>query len=100
MSKKYKLVLTVQDSYGKTKEIEAGTVEGVETDLNEQDLKKITDYAKETAINSTFVPQIDDDKILTWTNKSGLATPEPVDLNPFDEWTEDDTDSEYEWEED
>ena len=47
-----------------------------------------------------FVPSISEDKILTWTNNGGLDNPDPVDLNPFDEWTEDgDIESEYEWEE-
>ena len=47
-----------------------------------------------------FVPYISDEKILSWTNNGGLENPAPVDLNPFDEWTEDgDVTSEYEWEE-
>lgn len=47
----------------------------------------------------TFTPHIDEKKILTWTNDGGLPNPDPVDLNPFDEWTEDETESEYVWEE-
>ena len=51
-----------------------------------------------------FVPHIDDDKVLSWTIKKdidGIEEIPPVDLNPFDEWTEDgDMVSEYEWEED
>ena len=49
----------------------------------------------------TFVPHISDDLILSWTNDGGLENPEPVDLNPFDEWTEIDgaeSDSDYTWE--
>ena len=47
-----------------------------------------------------FVPSISDDKILRWTNNGNLENPNPVDLNPFDEWTEDgDVVSEYIWEE-
>lgn len=53
------------------------------------------------ASGATFIPHIDENKILTWTNDGGLENPEPVDLNPFDEWDEDgDINSEYEWEED
>lgn len=53
------------------------------------------------ASGATFIPHIDENRILTWTNDGGLDNPEPVDLNPFDEWTEDgDVTSEYEWEED
>ena len=46
-----------------------------------------------------FIPEISSDKILSWTNNGGLNNPAPVDLNPYDEWTEDETDSEYIWEE-
>ena len=52
---------------------------------------------------SVFVPHIDENKILSWTlhpNVDIAQTPSPVDLNPFDEWTEDgDVNSDYEWEE-
>lgn len=54
------------------------------------------------ASGATFTPHIDDDKILTWTNDKNLPNPDPVDLNPFDEWTnleEEGIESEYEWEE-
>ena len=54
------------------------------------------------ASGATFIPHIDEDKILTWTNDKGLDNPEPVDLNPFDEWVElgDDGEnpSQYTWE--
>lgn len=53
------------------------------------------------ASGATFIPHIDEDKILTWTNDKGLPNPKPVDLNPFDEWQnlpEDGVESEYEWE--
>lgn len=54
------------------------------------------------ASGATFIPHIDDDKILTWTNDKGLPNPDPVDLNPFDEWStlpEEGINTEYEWEE-
>ena len=58
----------------------------------------------EVTTGVVFVPHIDEDKILSWTIKEGLDGTEeipPVDLNPFDEWSEDgDIVSEYEWEED
>ena len=54
------------------------------------------------ASGATFVPHIDEDKILTWTNDKGLENPEPVDLNPFDEWTDvgdaGEATSQYTWE--
>ena len=49
----------------------------------------------------TFIPHISEDLILTWENDGGLKNPDPVDLNPFDEWTtlpEEGVESEYEWE--
>ena len=54
-------------------------------------------------INSgvTFTPHISEDHILSWTNNGGLENPEPVDLNPFDEWStlpEEGIETEYEWE--
>lgn len=54
-------------------------------------------------LGAIFVPSIDENKILSWTISDGkdMKLPDPVDLNPFDEWTEDgDVVSEYEWEED
>ena len=49
-----------------------------------------------------YVPTIDEKKILSWTVKEAtddMTVPDPVDLNPHDEWTEDETESEYIWEE-
>ncbi len=49
-----------------------------------------------------FVPEIDDRKVLSWTVKEvgdNLTVPNPTDLNPFDEWENDETVSEYVWEE-
>lgn len=49
----------------------------------------------------TFVPQISDDLILSWTNNGGLKNPDPVDLNPHDNWAEIDgveSSSDYLWE--
>lgn len=41
-----------------------------------------------TADGVTFVPEISDDMILSWTNNGGLENPEPVDLNPYNDWSE------------
>ena len=46
-----------------------------------------------------FIPEISADKILSWTNNGGFNNPAPVDLNPYDEWVDDETISEYIWEE-
>ena len=69
----------------------------------------IVTLSDETVINAghvtgedgaTFVPSIDEQKILSWTNDGGLENPEPVDLNPFDEWSDIDGSgkTEYVWE--
>ena len=50
-----------------------------------------------------YVPEVDKDKILSWTLQEAtedMPIPKPVDLNPADDWVEDETESEYEWEED
>ena len=56
-----------------------------------------------TTSSVVFVPSIDENKILSWTiseSTNNLTMPDPVDLNPFDEWSTDgDIVSEYEWEE-
>jgi hypothetical protein len=49
----------------------------------------------------TFTPHISEDLILSWTNNGGLKNPEPVDLSPFNDWSEIDgveSDSDYIWE--
>jgi hypothetical protein len=51
---------------------------------------------------AVFTPHVSENKILTWTCSQDLPLPDPVDLNPFDEWIElgDDgeVDSQYVWE--
>lgn len=50
-----------------------------------------------------YVPTVDENKILSWTVQEAtedMPVPSPVDLNPNDDWVEDETMSEYEWEED
>ena len=54
-----------------------------------------------TGNGATFIPHISEDLILYWTNDKGLENPEPVDLNPYDEWStlpEEGVETEYEWE--
>ena len=46
-----------------------------------------------------FIPEISENKILSWTNNGGLNNPAPVDLNPFDEWVDDEATTDYIWEE-
>ena len=69
----------------------------------------IVTLSDETVINAghvtgadgvTFTPSIDEQKILSWTNDGGLDNPEPIDLNPFDEWSDIDGSgkTQYVWE--
>lgn len=53
------------------------------------------------ASGATFTPHISEDKILTWTCDKDLPVPDPVDLNPFDEWEDEgkSSSSDYIWEE-
>ena len=46
-----------------------------------------------------FIPEISENKILSWTNNGGFNNPAPVDLNPFDEWVDDEAITDYIWEE-
>lgn len=82
-------------------------VDGLINDENSIITNKIKIYVDpnkklEDSINSgvVYVPSISDDKILSWTNNGGLENPEPVDLNPFDEWAEtgNEAETDYIWE--
>lgn len=56
----------------------------------------------ESVSGVVFVPSINEDKILSWTiadSDNDMKVPDPVDLWPYDDWTEDETMSDYEWEE-
>lgn len=55
------------------------------------------------ASSVVFVPSIDKNKILSWTiseSTDSLEVPNPVDLNPFDEWSEtgNEVETDYVWE--
>lgn len=57
----------------------------------------------DSATGMVYVPEIDKDKILSWTVQEAtenMPVPKPVDLNPADDWVDDSADSEYEWEDD
>lgn len=55
------------------------------------------------ATGAVYVPSIDDKKILSWKiseTSENLEVPDPVDLNPYDEWEEEAESSDYVWEDD
>lgn len=74
----------------------------VDTNPNSEVIPPTPD--EESSMGVVFVPSISEDKILSWTivdNDDDVVIPDPVDLNPFDEWSNDgDLVSEYEWEDD
>ncbi len=52
--------------------------------------------------NMVYVPEVNDRKILSWTIQEvtdDMPSIPPTDLNPNDEWVDDETVSEYIWEE-
>lgn len=63
-------------------------------------LKTIINGSQGVLTGIVFTPTIDERKILSWENNAGLQNPKPVDLNPFDEWVDDDAQTEYVWEDD
>lgn len=49
-----------------------------------------------------YVPEVDERKILSWTIREvtdDMPEIKPTDLNPYDEWVDEEADSEYIWEE-
>ena len=62
-----------------------------------RDFLRLVSQLNETLENQgiagvTFVPNVSEHKVLSWTNNGGLENPEPVDLNPFDDWIDDSDD--------
>ena len=50
-----------------------------------------------------YVPEVNERKILSWTIQEvtdDMPSIPPTDLNPYDEWTDDETESDYVWEDD
>lgn len=61
---KYKLILTVQDSFGMTKEIEAGVVDAAEYELTEAEINKVITTLDETfATEAEMEKAIDDSQV-------------------------------------
>lgn len=53
--------------------------------------------------SAVYIPSVSDTRILSWSiseNTGNLPIPEPVDLNPHDEWEEEEDGSDYVWEDD
>ena len=56
---KYKLILTVQDSFGMTKEIEAGIVDTAEHEFSEKEINTLI-----TTLDDTFTTEAEMDKAI------------------------------------
>jgi hypothetical protein len=55
-----------------------------------------------SSVSMVYVPEVDERKILSWTIKEAsedMPLPSPVDLNISDDWVDDETESDYIWEE-
>ena len=71
-------------------------------DLDQLDDLQARVEALENDTDEVYVPHMDDRKILSWTIEEAAGeVPDPVDLNPFDEWRPieaDGVETEYKWE--
>jgi hypothetical protein len=67
---KYKLILTVQDRFGMTKEIEAGIVDAAEYELTDDEIQKVVKTMDETFATETEAKQ--------WDTESQAATIEKL----------------------
>lgn len=100
---KYKVWLTVQDSYGNTKELDGGNID---IDLDEEDVETIVDSIKENitveAKSPVYVPEVTKNNMLKFT-LTDEATEEELefDIDKTNDWNETadgTTGSSYVWE--
>lgn len=92
---KYKVMLTVKDRYGATKELDAGTI-GINSEgLTEEDINKIK---KDIPV---YVPDVTDDNMLVYTLEKGKTDERlEFDIDKSNDWNEMDhtVGSSYVWE--
>ncbi len=92
---KYKVMLTVKDRYGITKELDAGTIGVDRENLTEEELDKLKNNIP------VYVPDVTPDNTLVYTLEQG-ATAERLefDIDKSNDWNEMDhtTGSSYVWE--
>jgi hypothetical protein len=99
---KYKVWLTVKDSYGNTKELDGGNID---INLDEEDVENIVDNLKDNITLATkspvYVPEVTPDNMLTFT-LTEEATEEKLefDIDKSNDWNKLDstTSSSYVWE--
>lgn len=99
---KYKVWLTVKDSYGNTKELDGGNID---INLDEEDVETIVDNIKDNITLETkspvYIPEVTPDNMLKFT-LTEEATEEKLefDIDKSNDWNkiENTTGSSYVWE--
>ena len=99
---KYKVWLTVKDSYGNTKELDGGNVD---INLNKDDMGTIIDNIKDNIVidnkSPVYVPEVTPDNMLKF-KLTDEATEEELefDIDKSNDWnkTDNTTGSSYVWE--
>ena len=83
---KYKVWLTVKDSYGNTKELDGGTVD---ISLDEEDVDNIIDNIKDNITSPVYVPEVTANNMLKF-KLTDDATEEELefDIDKSNDWNE------------
>lgn len=92
---KYKVMLTVKDRYGSTKELDAGTIDIDHDTLTEEDIDKLK---KDIPV---YVPDVTPDNMLVYTLEKGKTEERlEFDIDKSNDWNEIDhtTGSSFIWE--
>jgi hypothetical protein len=97
---KYKVWLTVKDSYGNTKELDGGNID---INLNEEDVETIVDTIKDNldVKSPVYIPEVTPDNMLKFTlNDNAVEEELEFDIDKSNDWNKIDntTGSSYMWE--
>lgn len=99
---KYKVWLTVKDSYGNTKELDGGNID---INLDEEDVENIVDNIKDNITLETkppvYVPEVTPDNMLKFTLTDEVTEEKlEFDIDKSNDWNkiEQTTGSNYVWE--
>jgi hypothetical protein len=87
---KYKVWLTVKDSYGNTKELDGGNID---INLDEEDMDTIVDNLKDNinidAKTPVYVPEVTPDNVLKFTLTDDITEEElKFDIDKSNDWNE------------
>lgn len=99
---KYKVWLTVKDSYGNTKELDGGNID---INLDEEDVETIVDNIKDNITLETkspvYIPEVTPDNMLKFTlTEEATEKKLEFDIDKSNDWNkiENTTGSSYVWE--